>query len=167
MSPDVRRPETRPATTSSPSTRTTDNATAATAYIVTGNPVIDSLRPEQLIVSPNVLERLNNAFCKKRRKKREVAATARRQTTACPQNHLSQSLLQQSNLGGFVFSASRKALQKPPVTAMTPDYGQHALSTAKRDAEALSLPAKRFKFDMNSSYQRQQQPPPHLTLQSW
>uniref|UniRef100_A0A183SCB3 Ovule protein n=1 Tax=Schistocephalus solidus TaxID=70667 RepID=A0A183SCB3_SCHSO len=85
------------------------------------------------------LERLNNAFCKKRRKKREVAATARRQTTACPQNHLSQSLLQQSNLGGFVFSA---------------------------EAEALSLPAKRFKFDMNSSYQRQQ-PPPHLTLQSW
>ncbi|VDL87971.1 unnamed protein product, partial [Schistocephalus solidus] len=48
MSPDVRRPETRPATTSSPSMRTTDNATAATAYIVTGNPVIDSLRPEQL-----------------------------------------------------------------------------------------------------------------------
>ncbi|VDN34085.1 unnamed protein product [Dibothriocephalus latus] len=170
MSPDVRRPsETWPASSSPLSMRTTATASAATSYIVTGNPVIDSLLPEQLIVSPGVLERLKNAFCKKRRKKREVAATGRRPTMAgCTQNHLTQSVLQQQqNLSGFVFTASsRKILQKPLVTPNTPGYGQHALRAVKCDAEALSLPAKRFRFDMNSSYQRQLQQQ-QLTLQSW
>nr|VZI46322.1 unnamed protein product [Spirometra erinaceieuropaei] len=171
MSPDVRQPETRPATTSLSPVKAAAAATACAGYIVTGNPVIDSLRPEQLIVSPSVLERLNNAFCKKRRKKRELAATGRRQTAGHPQNHLSPSLLlqqqQQHNLSGFVFSStSQKALQRPLVAAATPDYGgKHGLrTTVKRDAEALTLPAKRFRFDMNSPYQRQQQ---QLTLQSW